>query len=125
MTVPLRKSSVPNFRNASSSMRDSMLNMPPRLVRSFCFAALAPLVGCVRTPGPASAPSVAVPAPAAVEPVVYTDATRPLEVRVQDLIKRLTLAEKASLLIDKAQAVERLGIPAYDAWNEALHGVSW
>jgi beta-glucosidase len=32
---------------------------------------------------------------------------------------------KASLLIDKAPAIERLGIPKYDAWNEALHGVAW
>jgi beta-glucosidase len=40
-------------------------------------------------------------------------------------VGRLTLAEKASLLIDKAPAVERLGIPKYDAWNEALHGVAW
>ncbi len=38
---------------------------------------------------------------------------------------RLTLAEKASLLIDKAPAIERLGIPKDDAWNEALHGVAW
>jgi beta-glucosidase len=55
----------------------------------------------------------------------YQDAQRPLDARVKDLMSRLTLAEKASLLIDKAPAIDRLGIPAYDAWNEALHGVAW
>jgi beta-glucosidase len=56
---------------------------------------------------------------------LYTDPDRPLEERVRDLVSRLTLAEKASLLVDKAPAIERLGIPSYDAWNEALHGVAW
>jgi beta-glucosidase len=72
----------------------------------------------------APAPNVAVPRSTA-EPVVYKDATRLLAVRVSDLVARLTLAEKASLLSDKAPAIERLGIPKYDAWNEALHGVAW
>ncbi|HZU81696.1 MAG TPA: glycoside hydrolase family 3 N-terminal domain-containing protein, partial [Polyangiaceae bacterium] len=76
-------------------------------------------------------PAVATPAPGAVgatgraQAAIYADPDRPLEARVHDLVGRLTLAEKASLLIDKAAAVERLGIPAYDAWNEALHGVAW
>ncbi|HXX70388.1 MAG TPA: glycoside hydrolase family 3 N-terminal domain-containing protein [Polyangiaceae bacterium] len=56
---------------------------------------------------------------------LFIDPDRPLDVRVQDLIARLTLPEKAALLIDKASAIERLGIPKYDAWNEALHGVAW
>lgn len=56
---------------------------------------------------------------------MYTDADRPLEARVSDLVGRLTLEEKASLLIDKAPGIPRLGIPKYDAWNEALHGVAW
>jgi beta-glucosidase len=64
-------------------------------------------------------------APTVAGPAIYKDATRPLEARVKDLVNRLTLAEKASLLIDKAPAIERLGIPKYDAWNEALHGVAW
>jgi beta-glucosidase len=64
-------------------------------------------------------------APAPAGPFVYRDADRPLDARVRDLVGRLTLAEKASLLIDKAPAIERLGIPKYDAWNEALHGVAW
>jgi beta-glucosidase len=76
---------------------------------------------CLRPPEPPSS----APAPGDAGPPIYTDPDRPLEARVRDLTVRLTLAEKASLLVDKALAVERLGIPKYDAWNEALHGVAW
>ena len=46
------------------------------------------------------------------------------EERSRDLIPRMTLAEKVSQLMNDAPAVERLGVPAYDWWNEALHGVA-
>jgi beta-glucosidase len=46
------------------------------------------------------------------------------EERSKDLIPRMTLAEKVSQLMNDAPAVERLGVPAYDWWNEALHGVA-
>jgi beta-glucosidase len=46
------------------------------------------------------------------------------EERSKDLIPRMTLAEKVSQLMNDAPAVERLGLPAYDWWNEALHGVA-
>ncbi len=89
---------------------------------------LLALVACAHPP--AIHPSAKAPAPAeaptpAEAPLVYKEAHSPLGARVSDLMGRLTLAEKASLLIDKAPAVERLGIPKYDAWNEALHGVAW
>lgn len=57
--------------------------------------------------------------------LAYRNPDLPLDARVRDLVARLTLAEKATLLIDKAEAIPRLGIPKYDAWNEALHGVAW
>ncbi|MDN5315647.1 MAG: beta-glucosidase [Clostridiales bacterium] len=44
--------------------------------------------------------------------------------RAQDLVSRMTLEEKASQLRYYAAAVERLGVPAYNWWNEALHGVA-
>jgi len=44
--------------------------------------------------------------------------------RVDDLIGRLTPDEKASQLVNQARAIPRLGIPAYDWWSEALHGVA-
>ncbi len=43
--------------------------------------------------------------------------------RITDLISRLTLPEKISQLLHDSPAVERLGVPAYNWWNEACHGV--
>jgi beta-glucosidase len=45
-------------------------------------------------------------------------------VRVNDLLSQLTDSEKVSLLGYRSQPVERLSIPAYNWWNEALHGVA-
>jgi beta-glucosidase len=55
---------------------------------------------------------------------VYKDETQSLNTRVQSLIKTLTLEEKVSLLGYRSKSVERLGIPAYNWWNEGLHGVA-
>jgi len=49
---------------------------------------------------------------------------QPLEFRVKNLMNQLTLTEKISLLGYDSKPVERLGIPAYNWWNEALHGVA-
>ena len=48
----------------------------------------------------------------------------PLETRVQELLKQMTLEEKASQVNNTSPAIERLKIPAYNWWNEALHGVA-
>jgi beta-glucosidase len=53
----------------------------------------------------------------------YLDTSLPAEQRAADLVKRMTLKEKASQLVNQARAIPRLGIPAYDWWSEALHGV--
>lgn len=45
------------------------------------------------------------------------------EQRASDLLGRLTLEEKVSLMQNTSPAIPRLGIKAYDWWNEALHGV--
>ena len=55
---------------------------------------------------------------------VYKDASQPIDARVKDLVSRLTLQEKVSLLGYQSAAVPRLDIPAYNWWNEALHGVA-
>jgi beta-glucosidase len=54
----------------------------------------------------------------------YKDPNQPLEKRVEDLLSRMTLEEKASQLLSASQAIDRLGVPAYDWWNECLHGVA-
>jgi beta-glucosidase len=46
------------------------------------------------------------------------------EERVNDLVSRMTLQEKADQLLYTAPAIPKLGIPAYTWWNEALHGVA-
>lgn len=48
----------------------------------------------------------------------------PFDVRARDLVSRLTLEEKVQQMKDVAPAIDRLGIPAYNWWNEALHGVA-
>ena len=53
----------------------------------------------------------------------YRDTTLPVEDRAADLVGRMTLEEKVSQTVHEAAAVERLGIPAYNWWNEGLHGV--
>jgi beta-glucosidase len=47
-----------------------------------------------------------------------------IEERVEDLINQLTIEEKVSQMMNATPAIERLGIPEYDWWNEALHGVA-
>ena len=47
-----------------------------------------------------------------------------IDARVDDLVSRLTLEEKASQLVYNAVAIPRLGIPEYNWWNECLHGVA-
>ncbi|GAU40115.1 hypothetical protein TSUD_389650 [Trifolium subterraneum] len=54
----------------------------------------------------------------------FCDKSLSIEDRVSDLVKRLTLQEKIGNLGNSAVQVSRLGIPKYEWWSEALHGVS-
>jgi len=54
----------------------------------------------------------------------FNDTSLPMDVRVEDLVNRLTLDEKIAQMFDKSPAIERLGIAEYKWWNEALHGVA-
>ena len=55
---------------------------------------------------------------------VYKDLNRTFEERAADLVSRMTLEEKVSQLQNDAAAIPRLDVPAYEWWNEALHGVA-
>jgi beta-glucosidase len=54
----------------------------------------------------------------------YLDTELSPSERAHDLVGRMTLEEKAAQLEDWATAIPRLGIPDYQTWNEALHGVA-
>jgi beta-glucosidase len=54
----------------------------------------------------------------------YLDPNLSLEKRVADLVSRMSLEEKVLQMQNRAPAIPRLGIPAYNWWNEALHGVA-
>ena len=54
----------------------------------------------------------------------YLDPAQPQAARIADLIGRMTLEEKVSMMTNTTPGVPRLGIPKYDWWSEALHGVA-
>jgi len=54
----------------------------------------------------------------------YRDASLPFEQRAADLVSRMTLREKVAQMLHEAPAIERLGVDAYNWWNECLHGVA-
>src|SRR5262249_59899780 len=60
----------------------------------------------------------------AANPFPFQAPDRPLDERVRDLLSRLTLPEKLTQMLHEAPAIPRLGIPAYNWWNECLHGVA-
>ncbi len=54
----------------------------------------------------------------------YQNQDLSFEERARDLVGRMTLEERVAQMLDVAPAIERLGVPAYNWWNEALHGVA-
>ncbi len=54
----------------------------------------------------------------------YMDPDLSPERRAADLVSRMTLEEKVLQMQSTAPAIQRLGVPAYNWWNEALHGVA-
>jgi beta-glucosidase len=54
----------------------------------------------------------------------YLNPDLPFEARARDLVSRMSVEEKVSQLTNEAAAIQHLGVPAYEWWNEALHGVA-
>jgi beta-glucosidase len=54
----------------------------------------------------------------------FMDPSLTVDERVNDLVSRMTLEEKVSQMMNEAPEIKRLGIPAYNWWNECLHGVA-
>lgn len=57
------------------------------------------------------------------KPLPFKDPSLSTETRVADLLSRMTVEEKISQMGNTAPAIERLGIPKYEWWNECVHGV--
>src|ERR1700722_10388353 len=55
---------------------------------------------------------------------MFLDPSQPTDKRVDDLVSRMTLEEKITQMVNTSPAIPRLGVPAYDWWNEGLHGVA-
>jgi len=62
--------------------------------------------------------------PGVAAPEIWHDPAQPNAARAADLVQRLSLAEKIQQMRNGAAAIPRLHIPAYDFWNECLHGVA-
>ena len=86
-------------------MRDPMLRTTPFVVTVLLLA------------------GACVPAARAQTPA-YLNQRLPFAQRVNDLVGRMTLEEKVSQMKDVAAPIPRLGVPEYNWWNEALHGVA-
>jgi beta-glucosidase len=90
---------------------NSATGVRPRLTAAAAFGALLATAGLAWSQG--------IPSEA-----IYRDPAHSFEERAADLVARMTLEEKVSQLQNAASAIPRLGVPAYDWWNEALHGVA-
>jgi len=62
--------------------------------------------------------------PAVREALIYRDPAQPEDRRIDDLIRRMSLRERTGQILNSAPAIPRLGVPAYNYWNECLHGVA-
>jgi beta-glucosidase len=108
------------------------LNPMGRALAWCCVALIAP-VALVAQQNQASGAAQSTPQPAPQSPAqgagtplpLYLDPMQPADVRAADLVSRMTLEEKVSQMQNAAVAIPRLGIPAYDWWSEALHGVAF
>ena len=89
----------------------AFIAMLTRLKNAAPFLAILLLLPLLRAQNAASAPT-------------FRDPDLTPEERAADLVGRLTLQEKVLQMQNAAPAIARLGIPAYDWWNEALHGVA-
>lgn len=54
----------------------------------------------------------------------YQDSSLSFEERAKDLVSRMTLEEKVAQMQNGAAPIDRLGVPFYDWWSEALHGIA-
>ena len=61
--------------------------------------------------------------PDVAEPPIYPDPAQPLDKRIDDLMRRMSIQEKVAQMLNDAPGIERLGLSPHNDWNECLHGV--
>ena len=88
------------------------------------FVFLLPLTAAAQAPTQTPTPPPTEGQIKAAAALPFRDPSLPIDKRVDDLVGRLTLEEKVSQLIDRAAPIPRLDIPAYNWWNEGLHGIA-
>jgi beta-glucosidase len=93
-----------------------------RAARAWCRPSFWAVVAFCSFLPPARAQTVALPT--AEAPPLWRNPAQPTEARVRDLVGRMTLGEKVGQMWNQAPAIQRLGLPAYNYWNECLHGVA-
>ncbi len=71
-----------------------------------------------------SADAAAMVIPKITDPLIYTDPDQPMDARIDDLIRRMSLVEKVGQLMNVAPAISRLQVPDYNYWSECLHGIA-
>lgn len=89
----------------------TLMQGPMKMIRIHLFAAL---LVCVMSGFCQSIP----------QKPAYSDPSQPAERHAAELVSQMTLEEKVSQMQNHAVAIPRLGVPAYDWWSEALHGVA-
>src|SRR3981189_2091214 len=89
----------------------------PVFMRLFNVHATSSLVAALLLTGPLATAACA-------QTPKYRNQDLPFAERVDDLMSQMTLEEKVSQMKDVAPAIPRLGVPEYNWWNEALHGVA-
>ncbi|MGO8766469.1 MAG: glycoside hydrolase family 3 C-terminal domain-containing protein [Limisphaerales bacterium] len=62
--------------------------------------------------------------PVVAGPEIWKDPSQPVDDRVHDLVRRMSLAEKVQQMRNTAPGIPRLGVSAYNYWSECLHGVA-
>ena len=117
-----------SFVSNSMAMATTIANRAPKVSVLLCFSIYFALLSfsCSRVLGQSS-PVFAcdVKSNSSLASLGFCDTSLGIDSRVGDLVKRLTLQEKIGFLVNKAGSVSRLGIPQYEWWSEALHGVSY
>lgn len=112
----------------SMAMATTIANRAPKVSVLLCFSIYFALLSfsCSRVLGQSS-PVFACDfkSNSSLASLGFCNTSLGIDSRVGDLVKRLTLQEKTGFLVNKAGSVSRLGIPQYEWWSEALHGVSY